>query len=227
MNTRRPGQDEVGLSNEREFEAVVLASGTLRAPESAKSRDPNHPDERVSLFWRVFGGTFLSIFALVAISLYNNLTNNITELRSELSRVQEARGELVKKEEFNNRTQSIWDRMQTLQDLKVTVGSLKEQLNAHNEKTADVKSLQEKLSLLDQRIKLAEDDHKALAKAELALSMLEQKSAVREAQLKTAEDDRKDMVRQLQELRERLAKVEGVTEVKPMAKTVTQASKDR
>ena len=32
-------------------------------------------------------------------------------------------------------------------------------------------------------------------------------------------DDRKEMTRQLQELRERLAKVEGVTETKPMPKT--------
>ena len=227
MNTRRPGQDEVGLSNERESEAVVLTSGTLRASESAKSRDPNHPDDRVSLFWRVFGGTFLSIFALVAISLYNNLANNITELRSELNRVNEARGEMVKKEEFNSRTQSMWDRVQTLQELKVTVGSLKEQLSAQNEKSADVKTMQEKLNLLDQRIKQAEDDHKALAKAELAISMLEQKAAVREAQLKTAEEDRKDMAKQLQELRERLAKVEGVTEVKPMGKSTSQPSKDR
>ena len=46
-------------------------------------------------------------------------------------------------------------------------------------------------------------------------------------QLKSAEEDRKDMVKQLQELRERLAKVEGVTEVKPMAKSTAQPSKDR
>ena len=90
-----------------------------------------------------------------------------------------------------------------------------------------MKGLQEKLNLLDQRIKQAEDDHKALAKAELAVSMLEQKAAVREAQFKTADEDRKDMAKQLQELRERLAKVEGLTEVKPMAKSTVQSAKDR
>ena len=69
-----------------------------------------------------------------------------------------------------------------------------------------------------ERLKAAEDDHKALMKAELTITALEQKSAAREAQLKASEDERKDMARQLQELRERLAKVEGATEVKPMPK---------
>jgi len=227
VNTRRSGRDEIGLANEHESEAVILASGTIRVSEPVKARDPNHPDERLSLFWRVFGGTFLSICALVAISLYNNLANNITELRSELNRVNEARGEMVKKEEFNSRTQSMWDRVQSLQDIKVTVGALKEQLNSQSEKHADLKGLQEKINLLDQRIKQAEDDHKALAKVELTVSMLEQKAAIRDSQLKTGEEDRKEMVKQLQELRERLAKVEGLTEIKPMAKSASQTTKDR
>ena len=58
------------------------------------------------MFWRVFGGTILSIFALVAVTLYNNQTNTINELRSEVNRSNEARAELVKKEEFNSRTQT-------------------------------------------------------------------------------------------------------------------------
>ena len=49
--------------------------------------------------------------------------------------------------------------------------------------------------------------------------------AGREAQLKNMEDDRKEMARQLQELRERLAKVEGVTEVKPMPKSAVPKAK--
>ncbi|MSR52309.1 MAG: hypothetical protein EXS09_03340 [Gemmataceae bacterium] len=215
------------MPNDRESEALILTSSTIRITEPAQSRDSNHPDERLSLFWRVFGGTFLSICALVAISLYNNLANSITELRGELSRVNEARGEMVKKEEFNSRTQNMWDLVQSLQEMRVAVGSLKEQMNAQNEKTAEMKGLQEKLSLLDQRVKAAEDDHKALVKAEFSISMLEQKAAVREAQLKAAEDERKDTVKQLQDLRERFAKVEGAAEAKPAPKSSVQSEKDR
>ena len=74
---------------------------------------------------------------------------------------------------------------------------------------------------LEQRLKSAEEDHKALTRAELTIAGLEQKSAARESQFKAAEDERKEMAKQLAELRERLAKVEGATEAKPMPKPAT------
>jgi chromosome segregation ATPase len=205
-----------------------MAAGMLQAGDggepSAKHRAA-HPDERMSVFWRVFGGTILSIAALIGITIYNNQASAITELRAEVSRLNEARAEMVKKEEFNTSKQAMWDRVQSLQELRVTVTALKEQVSAHNEKAADAKSITDKLSAIDQRLKAAEDDHKALGRAELAISGLEQKVAAREAQVKALEDDRKDLARQLLELRERLAKVEGVTEVKPMPKTIDPKAK--
>ena len=222
MNTRRPGRDEElnGL-DARDAEAVVVAAGTLRAPDPRPDPTHRHPDDRLSVFWRVFGGTILSITALVAITLYNNLSNTINELRTEVSRANEARAELVKKEEFNARTQNIWDRVQTLQELRATVAGLKEQVSGFSEKQGDLKSVRDQLGLLEQRLKMAEDDHKALAKAENTITALEQKAAARDAQFKAAEEERKELAKQLLELRERLAKVEGVTEVKPMPKSAT------
>jgi DNA repair exonuclease SbcCD ATPase subunit len=216
VNTRRPDRDDVDTMDGRDQEAIVLAAGTLRTGES---RSQAHPEERLSLFWRVFGGTILSIGALVAVTLYNNLTSNINELRSEVNRVNEARADLVKKEEFSARTQNMWDRIQNLQELRVTVTSLKEQVSTYSEKQANQKNVRDQVAIIEQRLKSAEDDHKAMAKAELAISTLEQKAAAREAQLKAAEDDRRELAKQVQELRERLAKVEGVTEVKPMPKS--------
>jgi small-conductance mechanosensitive channel len=226
VNTRRPGRDELDSLDNREPENLVLAAGTFRGPDprpvEAMRAHPGHPDDRVSVFWRVFGGTILSIFALVAVTLYNNLQSNVTELRAELSRSNEARAELVKKEEFNARTQNIWDRVQTLQELKATVSALKEQVAGYGEKQGDVKALRDQLTAVEQRLRSAEDDHKALARTELTISGLEQKVASREAQLKAADDERKDMAKQLAELRERLAKVEGATEVKPMTKPMAK-----
>lgn len=226
MNTRRPGRDELDGPDTREPENVVLAAGTLRTAESRPGEGhrvyPAHPDDRVSMFWRVFGGTILSIFALVAVTLYNSLQTNVTELRAELSRSNEARAELVKKEEFNARTQNIWDRVQTLQELRATVSAIKEQVAGYGEKQGDFKALRDQLTAVEQRLKMAEDDHKALARAELTIGALEQKTASRDAQLKAADDERKDMAKQLAELRERLAKVEGATEVKPMPKPVAK-----
>lgn len=229
MNTRRPGRDELNTQDTRESESVVWAAATLRAtdPRTAEpvKAHPGHPDDRLSMFWRVFGGTILSILALIAVTVYNNLQSNVTELRVELSRSNEARAELVKKEEFNARTQAMWDRVQALQELKATVTGLKEQVAICGEKQGDVKALRDQLAATEQRLKAADEDHKALAKAELTITALEQKTAARDAQLKAAEDERKEMARQLAELRERLAKVEGVTEVKPMPKS-SPAPKD-
>jgi chromosome segregation ATPase len=219
VNTRRPGRDELDQLAPREPETTVLAAGTLRTSETRVDTIKGHPDERLSVFWRVFGGTILSIIALVAVTLYNSLSNTITELRGEVSRANEARAELVKKEEFNSRTQSLWDRVQTLQELRATVAGLKEQLAGCSEKQGDWKSVRDQLGLLEQRLKAAEDDHKALAKAEVTIAALEQKSAARDAQFKANEEERKELAKQLLELRERLAKVEGVTEVKPMPKS--------
>lgn len=224
MNTRRTGREDI--ESLEGSGSIVLANGTLRPSELGLGRAPSHSDDRMSVFWRVFGGTILSIIALVAVTLYNNLMSQINDLRAELSRVHEARAELVKKEEFNTRSQNIWDRVQNLQDLRVTVSSLKEQVNAQGEKTADAKALNEKLGLIEQRLKSAEEDHKVLMRNELTIAGLEQKAAAREAQIKTLEDDRKDLAKQLQELRERLAKVEGATEMKPMPKLPVPKVKD-
>jgi hypothetical protein len=231
VNTRRPGRDELARIDSRDPDAVIVAASTLhpadvRPHELPKTAHAAHPDDRLSMFWRVFGGTILSIFALVAVTLYNNLQSNVTELRAELSRSNEARAELLKKEEFNGRIQSVWDRMQALQELKVTVTGLKEQVAGFSEKQGDTKALLDKLAAIEQRLKMAEEDHRAMTKAELTITTLDQKIAARDVQLKAADDERKEMAKQLAELRERLAKVEGATEVKPMPKPSTPAKGD-
>lgn len=223
MNIRRPGRDEPNPSNTRESEELVVAAGALaaaepRPPERGKI-PTGHSDDRVSMFWRVFGGTILSILALIAVTLYNNLQSTVAELRTEVNRSNEARAELLKKEEFNSRTQTLWDRVQALQELKATVSGLKEQVAACAEKQGDAKGLRDQLAAVEARLKAAEDDHKALARAELTITALEQKTAARDAQLKAVDDERKETAKQLAELRERLAKVEGATEVKPMPKS--------
>ena len=184
MNTRRPSCDETEPQEARKSQTLVLAAGSLHSADagyngSGKASNHAHPDEKVSLFWRVFGGTILSIAALIAITLYNNQSSSITELRAEVSRLSEARAETVKKEEFNSRTQSMWDRMQQLQEMRVTVTSLKEQLSGYGKDTGSLKLLQDKLAHLEQRLKTAEDDHKALAKAEVTIMGLEQKATAR------------------------------------------------
>jgi len=105
-------------------------------PVAHHAADPHgaEPQERFSVFWRVFGGTILSIAALAAVTIYNNLSNNVSELRSELNRVnhelrgelartQEARAEWIRKDDFQNRTSNLWDAIKTLQGQGTTLQS--------------------------------------------------------------------------------------------------------
>ena len=138
-------------------------SQVLRAvDEAAKHAYPKPApaatsDEKMSLFWRVFGGTLLSIAALVAVTLFNNFSTSLSELRTEVVKANEARAaavndlradiargadaraELVKKDEFNSRLTTNWTQLQTLQaqnntqnaaltSLRAEVDGLKERL---------------------------------------------------------------------------------------------------
>jgi chromosome segregation ATPase len=126
---KRFGQDE-----EREDSAGGLtANETLRSAgeSSAPGKMERTGEEKISLFWRVFGGTILSIVALVSITLYNSISSSIADLRNELNREREARADLIKKDEFNSRTSAQYERMRSYESLKVEQEGLKERISAN------------------------------------------------------------------------------------------------
>ena len=75
-------------------------------------------EERLSLFWRVFGGTILSICALVIITAYQQLANGIHDLRADVGRLREGSGEYLKKDEYNGRATQVWNRLNELNNVK-------------------------------------------------------------------------------------------------------------
>lgn len=111
----------------------LTANETMRSATESAGPDKSErtSEEKISLFWRVFGGTILSIVALVSITLFNSLSSSIVELRNELNREREARAELVKKDEFNARTSTQYERMRSYEGLKVEQEGLKERINAN------------------------------------------------------------------------------------------------
>jgi hypothetical protein len=164
--------------------AETLRNST--APSAVRGED------RVPIFWKVFGGTLVSIAALVVITLCQHFNASLTELRGDLQhlctdlrkdlgRLSESYGELVKKDEFGTRLKSVWDSIKELQDGKAALLALKE-----------------KAALMDQQFQAGEAERKELVRE---LQRLRQAQAV--------EEDRKALVRELQRLRERLAVVEG------------------
>jgi chromosome segregation ATPase len=175
------------------------------AMRAAETESPKKAEEHYSLFWRVFGGTLLSIAALVCVTIYNNLSSSITELRGEvnranearasaiadlrtdLGRANEARADLIRKDEFNSRLSNNWERVQTVQQqytsINATLTSLKTEVDSIKDRTGR-QALDLEAMKKDQSATID-----ALKKDVAALDALKEKLATVVADLKTARED--------------------------------------
>jgi hypothetical protein len=152
MTPRRFSDHEEGGDS---IETTYVAE-TMRNKNSAHHQPPEkHGDEKISLFWRIFGGTILSIVALVVITAYQSISNSITDLRGSIAHVNEAKAELVKKDEYAAGRQRTWDKITEIQ---------KEAAGANSRAQQALTSLQEKSTLRDQQLKQMEDERKELLK---------------------------------------------------------------
>ena len=155
----------------------VLAVETARSasqPRATKADDQKKDDEKISVFWRVFGGTILSIVALVAITLYNNINGTMTELRQEVSREREARATLAKKDDVDTQIKSQWDRIRVVEGYKADIEGVKERAVANaaaiesvkKDASSGVEAVKREtagLDVLKERIALLETLRKELA----------------------------------------------------------------
>jgi chromosome segregation ATPase len=204
-NSRDERQEATRANN-----ATILASETLRHGAAVHHRKRGKGDKeenKISVFWRVFGGTILSIGALVGLTTYNNLTATLTDLRKDLNNQIETRTDLVKKDDLNTRCTSLW-------------ASVKELQTAGGAMTA----LTERAKSLEQQIKMGQEDRKELhRKLEEQCRTLQEEckeySRKLEEQRKAAEEERKEWSRAVQKLAERLAAVEGRQAVNAAAKS--------
>lgn len=175
----------------------VLAEVLRQAAEAGK---PEGGDEenRIPLFWRVFGGTVLSITALVVMTAYQGFTSSLKELsteighlekdmRKEMAQFRESQGGLIRKDEFNGRMQSVWKSMKDLEEDRKQLAELKERcetlMQRHRTSITERRQLEEEIRL------------------------------VREQQAMSQE--RQALRSELSQLRERLAGIEGQQVVKP------------
>jgi chromosome segregation ATPase len=221
---------------------LILAAEALRASDAApKDRKDEKVggDEKVSMFWRVFGGTILSITALMIINAYQSLANNIHEVRGDISRFRESAGEFIKKDEFNNRTTTIWNSLREAQAVNASVTVLASKMTAVEQQlaTADrerrdmqaaltaAAAAKDRLAALEDGRKVGEQDHKDLVAVGAALAALRDRDGVLEKQIKDGEAERRELTRELQHLRERLAKLEGLQEAKPAVKPAVAEEK--
>jgi chromosome segregation ATPase len=159
-------------------------------PPPAKGQDKD--EGRISLFWRVFGGALLSIAAMVGVTVYQQLTSNLsslradlvhlnTDLRKDLGRISESYGDLVKKEDCSSRLRSVWDSIKDVQGDR-----------------SDLTALEERCAVLTELFKASEAERRQLAR---------EIQQLREQQAGASE--RQEVVREIRQLRERIALLEG------------------
>lgn len=218
-------------------EMLAVESSRSAAQSSHAKEEAKNSDEKMSLFWRVFGGTILSIIALTAITLFNHISNSLAELRADVAREREARSELVKKDEFQTRSTSQYERIRAAEGLKVDLETLKERahanaaaLDAVKKETAGLEVLKERLAgiesvkkeaagieLLRERLAALSVDLKAAREDVLKLQAELEKNraadmerkASRDSQAKQYDDALKELQKEVQLCREKLARFEG------------------
>ncbi len=139
MNAKRFQDDEQTTDD-----TPVLVE-TARSAVS-KSSAGGGDDHKISVFWRVFGGTILSIVALVSITLFNSIQSSISELRADAARAREALATAVKREDFDReresrvalakkedvdaRVKTIYERIRTIEGYKGDIEAVKERASA-------------------------------------------------------------------------------------------------
>jgi nitrogen fixation/metabolism regulation signal transduction histidine kinase len=240
VNVRRNDQDERdgfgSATAQLPFTATALHNA--QKPVDAKTSDDSGG---ISMFWRVFGGTIISIVALVGITLYNSMNTQISELRGEIHKLNEARAEFIKKDEFGNRVNSTWDRVQLLQtqnnEQNASMRALRAELDAYKEKMTrtgmDLDAAKKDLAaieVLKEKITNLATDMKSTRDEALKLRQDVDKNLTADADRKTRRDEQykeidkaiKEQAAALQALQIKLARLEGATE-KPVEKPAKPA----
>ena len=215
MLPRRPLQQGDSLEHTGEMAALETARSAIESSRE-KPEEKKNPEESISLFWRLFGGTVLSIAALVAITLYNHTSSSINELRAEVSREREARAELVKKDEFSSRNTSLYERIRGIDALRAELEGLKEKV--HNNAAAVETARKDTAAAVDGVRKDSAAIADAMKKDAAALEVLKERvtgvEAVKKdiASLETIKEKLAAATVDLRTLRDDLAKLTGEVE---------------
>lgn len=159
---------------------------------SAPKEDGKDEGNKLPTFWKLFGGTVLSIAAMVTLSAYQALSSNAAEVRSEVAALNnemrkefghlaEGQAELVKKDECESRFKSVWRELAELKEDRKELIALKELVAA-----------------LSKMQKESETERRRLAQE---LQSLKEK--------RIQQEERRALATELSALRERLAGLEG------------------
>jgi DNA repair exonuclease SbcCD ATPase subunit len=247
MGAVLPKRADDNGTQRRTTDDTAITSESLRfGSTSPQTATPSKgDDEKMSLFWRVFGGAIISVITLIVITLFNNLMATLTEIRSEINRINEHRAELVKKDEFTTQLAATWDRVQNLQtqnntqnaaltSYRTELDGYKERLTkqandieaARKETLATLESLKKDMSaieILKERVAALSADMKGQREEHQKLrhdvdknqTADQERKALRDEQFRELDKALKAMQAAIQDCQVKLARLEGQTTPKP------------
>jgi hypothetical protein len=116
LNDEQVGNDERGepvdprlVEMLRSALIAVSRDQATRAPaeQPAKEEKKEKKEDNVPMFWKLCSAALLSVGALVAVTLYNQLSSSNGALRADVNTLRERNNELVRKDEYNQRNIAI------------------------------------------------------------------------------------------------------------------------
>ncbi len=173
-----------------------VVAETLRSVSAPKDEAPAREargEEKISVFWRVFGGTLLSIGALVIMTVYSSMSGSISDLRRDLNTEIEKRAEFARKDDLTSRSTAQWAAIKEMQN---TTGALS--------------TVGDRVKVLDQQVNHVarnfEED-----RTNIKQTLTEQRQAIQtdrtdlqrkiDEQRKSCDDDRRELQRKIDEQR--------------------------
>lgn len=241
MTPRRHYRNDDNNDSSEQF-FPILANETLRPSKSPPAEPPKPPEEKVSLFWRIFGGTLLSIVALLVITVYQSVNHSINDLRTNVGHLNEAKAEFVKKDEHSSAGSRTWDKVQEIQkevaalngpigQIKDRVAQVEEQAKTLVAERKEIHELQattkERLAQFEQQLAAIKTAQKEIQTLQQMITALQEKSILRDQQFKQVDDERKELLKEIQVLRERVARIEATSSSPPVIKTASNPKADK
>jgi hypothetical protein len=166
---------------------IMLAAETLRNASNLPAAGPETKEEKsIPLVWRIFGGTVLSIGAMLAVTLYSQLSAKVDGLTSAT----------INKDEFFALRKYFWDRLQSVQ----------------SQGDATDTELKQRCARLEEQVKINEQLRQEIVPElkqirDTMIAYLKDSSAQLEQQVKTSEAERKKLADEVHALQERLVKM--------------------
>jgi type VI protein secretion system component VasF len=186
-------------------DSQVLAVETLRNADSkgAQAVSSGSEEKSIPMIWRIFGGTLLSIGALVAITLYSQLSNRIENLSdSTAKKLETVSDNLVKKQEFFDSRKGLWAEIQSQK---------KEMVEGDRELRERCVRLEGQLKVAEEKARDSARELQTLHETLHSFAPLKETAMRLDLQVKELRDERARLVQDLQQVRERIASVEGRT----------------